>query len=608
MKTQWWKEPKDNVASSIFSTVKFLKEQQESVSESNLKAVRLYGNADILGLSAMTYTIPGNPLKRSNDSLKFNICKSIVDTVCNKISKNKPKPYFLTDISKPNAWGMQEKAKKLNLFVEGLFYKTGMYEMGPKIFRDACVFDTGGFMKIFREGKEIKIERVVCDEIKIDDIESFYGSPRQMHQVRLIDRDALLDAFPSKKNLILNAKSAKDEGRNPSATTADQVEVIESWRLPVSKDSKDGKHVIALSNGSLVDEPYKKDYFPFVWMKWSEPLFGFRGQSLISELAGIQYEMNRLLKTIQQILRLSVPKMMIEKGSKVAVQQLNNEIGSVLEYTGIKPSVEFTQIVPPDLFSQLERLYARAYEIAGISQLSAQSLKPAGLNAGVAIREYNDIETERFILQGLKYEQVFIQAAKHMIELAKEIFEEEGSFQTTSINRKFIESIDWADVNLDEDSYEMQSFPTSFLPNTPSGRFEKTVELVQNGFIDMDYAKDLLDFPDLDNFMTLGNAGIQDIKRIIDLMLSKGEYQTPEPFQNLQLGIKVMQSAYLAAKAQKAPEERLELMRRWMADADAMMSQKIMEMQQTQAPAPIAQPPQAPQGELIPFPTANGAA
>ena len=210
------------------------------------------------------------------------------------------------------------------------------------------------------------------------------------------------------------------------------------------------------------------------------------------------------------------------------------------------------------------------------------------------------------------YEQFFMQAAKQMIQLGKEIYEEEGSFKMTSFNRKFIESIDWADINLDEDSFEMQSFPTSFLPNTPSGRLEKTTELVQNGFIDMDYAKELLDFPDLDNYMTIGNAAIQDIKRVIDMILSKGGYQTPEPYQNLQLGIKLMQSAYLAAKAQKAPEDRLELMRRWMADADAMMNMKAAEMQQLQAPAqpaaPIAQPPQPPQGDLIPFPTANGAA
>lgn len=607
-RTQWWKESKDDVAQAIFSTVRFLSENQKTVQESNLKAVRLYGNADMLGLSAFTFMSPSEPSRRANDSLKLNVVKSCVDTVCNKISKNKPKPFFLTDSDRPDAWSLQEKAKKLNLFAQGIFYQTKLYDIAPTIFRDACIFDTGGFLKIYRAGNMIKIDRVIPDEIKIDDVESFYGKPRQIHQVKTVDREVLLDAFKSKKTLIYNAKEATPQN-SMRQSTADQVTVVESWRLPTSEGAKNGRHVISIENGTLVDEVWKKDFFPFAWMQWSQPLFGFRGMSLVGELAGIQYEINRILKTIQQILRFCVPKLMLEKGSKIAVQHLNNEIGATLEYTGTRPIVEAISAVPPDLFAQLDRLYSRAYEIVGVSALSAQSVKPSGLDSGKAIREFNDIESERFILKGLMYENFFMECTKQFISLAKDIEADGESFSVKVPGKKFLDSIEWSDIDLDEEVYELQSFPTSFLPQTPSGRFQAVQELVQAGFIDQEYAKDLLDFPDLENYMTLSNSSLQDIKRTIEMMLAKGNYQAPEPYQNLQLGIKLMQSAYLTAKNQKAPEDRLELMRRWMRDADAMMSgpQSAMEAQAQQG-QPIAQPVQAPQSDLLPYPTANGTA
>ena len=52
--------------------------------------------------------------------------------------------------------------------------------------------------------------------------------------------------------------------------------------------------------------------------------------------------------------------------------------------------------ISQDLFMHLDRLYNRSFEIAGISQLSAQSSKPSGLDSGRALREFSDIESERF--------------------------------------------------------------------------------------------------------------------------------------------------------------------------------------------------------------------
>jgi hypothetical protein len=44
--------------------------------------------------------------------------------------------------------------------------------------------------------------------------------------------------------------------------------------------------------------------------------------------------------------------------------------------------------------------------------LSAAAQKPAGLDSGKALREYNDIESDRFMTIGQAYERYYLQLAK----------------------------------------------------------------------------------------------------------------------------------------------------------------------------------------------------
>ena len=58
-------------------------------------------------------------------------------------------------------------------------------------------------------------------------------------------------------------------------------------------------------------------------------------------------------------------------------------------------------LVPPmvqtEVYEQIQAIYARAFDVTGISQMAASSEKPAGLNSGAAIRTYADIGTEYWL-------------------------------------------------------------------------------------------------------------------------------------------------------------------------------------------------------------------
>jgi len=563
----WWKEDKDKIHESVFQYTQFLDQRQSYKSLNNLKNMRLYGNYEVIGLQSYQYAKTETSSATQN-RLTLNIVQSMIDTVVSKITKAKPKPTFLTD---GGDWSAQRKAKQLTKFMEGQFYSSDFYDKATQAFQDSCIFGTGA-IKIYKQDNKIKCDRVFIDEITIDDTESYYGEPRQIHQTKQINKDVLKDMFPDHAGFIDDIGSS-DGSFHDTAQDNDMATVIESWHIKSGPNATDGKHSICIENKTLWEEEYDKDYFPFVFFRWGVRPLGFWGQGLSEQLAGIQLELNKILKTIQVSMHLtSIPKVFVEASSKVVAAHLNNKIGGIIKYVGTKPSYESVGSVPPELFSHLDRLYERAFEIAGISQLSAQASKPTGLDSGKALREFSDIESERFQTVAARYEKAFMDASKVFIKIAKECYLEDDDFKVNVKGKKFMETVSWKDVDLEEDKYMMHIFPTSSLSNTPSGRLQDVQELMQAGMIPPEFGRKLLDFPDLEAYTNRVDAPIDDIERAIELMIDKGQYQTPEPYQQLDMGIVMMQQAYLLYRTQNAPESRLELFRRWIEDANELVA------------------------------------
>ena len=592
----WWKSEEGTYHENVFSYVGHLDRDQSYKSADNLRYMRLYGNYEMLGLDSYSYTRIETSYNVTH-RVTLNIVQSIIDTVISKMSKNKPKPNFLTD---GGDWSLQQKAKKLTKFCEGIFSSTDYYKHALNAMKDACIFGTGA-VKIFKDGGNIKAERVFIDELKIDDREAYYATPRQMHQVKYIHKSILMEMFPDQKFYIEQANnSTQDMVVSSQAHLENMIRVVESWHLPSgkTKDEKgneikhDGVKTICINNRTLHTEPYNKPYFPFVFFRWNEKPIGFWGLGLSEQLQGIQLEINKILRTIQVSMHLvSIPKILVEASSKVVTAHLNNKIGGIIKYAGTPPKYEPLGGVPSELFTHLDRLYERAYEISGVSMLAAQSQKPGGLDSGKAIREFNDIESERFLEAGQRYEKTFIDAARIMIDMAKECYEDSGdseesrSFKVKVKGKKFIETIDWSEVDMADDKFMMDIFPTSALSNTPSARLQDVQELMQAGMISKEDGMKLLDFPDLESVMSLENSEVEDIERMIEHMIDKGKYQTPEPYQNLEMGIKKCQQAYLKYRADGAPDERLELLRRWMEDAQGLL-QKALDGENPAPPMP----------------------
>lgn len=573
----WFKASDLDLAREVFAYTKWLSQDQSYKQLENFKNMRLYGQNDLLTARLYPFARTDNNSASIQNRVTLNIVQSMIDTVTSKITKNKPKPTFITD---GGDFKQQRRARRLTQFVEGQFQACDFYAQSAIAFLDSCIFGTGA-IKIFRKGKEIVAERIFIDELVIDDRESLYGKPRQMHQKKYIHKDVLKAEFPDFAGAIDAQASTNSDpyGLQRGSYSSDMILTIESWRLPSSKKAKDGKHSICIENQTLDSEDYDRPDFPFVFWRWGTRPIGFFGQGLAEQLTGLQIEINKILRTIQISMHLvSIPKIYVEAGSKVVSAHLNNQIGGIIKFTGSPPTNGPLGSIPPELFAHLDRLYQRAYEIAGISQLSAQSQIPQGLSgSGKSMRVYNDLETERFMSVAQRYEHSFLDASRHMISLAKEIAKDDPSYSVQAKDRNFLRSIKWKDVDLEEDTYVMHIYPASALSSDPAGRLADVQELIQAGFVGKEDGLRLLDLPDLQSFYNFSTASAEDIMMTIEHFLDEGTYRTPEPFQNLAYGQEKMQQALLYYGAQGADEDTLELFRRWIQDAQTLTTKATTE-------------------------------
>lgn len=541
------------------------------------------------------YGSPVAPGKKRR--LTFNLTRSIIDTVCAKISKNKPRPQILT--SGGDA-GLQKKAKKLTKFLDGLFTEMDAWEKGQLVFRDACIFD-GGALKIYRDpdAEKIRCERVHVGEILVDSFEAYYGQPRQMFHVRSVNRDVLSAQFPKQRRAIQDAPTSTIERRAGVFPNQSLVDVVESWHLPSAEGADDGRHTLCIDGATLVNEPYTHDDFPFVFFRWSDPLSGFWSAGLVDEVDNLQAALNKHSDAILTSHERGGHSILcVPQGAKISKSDISNQILSVLEYDSVAGQPIIPVQIPtmaPAIYQFTETLKQWGFEQTGASQTAARGAKPAGVESGTAIREVNDIETERFVLAGQRYESFYMRLAQWCIRLARDLYEDGVDLSVKSRQKRFLDTINWSDVDMDDDVYSMAMFPTSSLPTQPAGRLQTVIDMATNGLIQPDTAKKLLDFPDLEDATSLDMASSDLVRDIIDSMLDGGHYIPPEPFINLAEAQKIAQLSLLRAKMQKVSEANLEKVRTFLSDVGDLMQLAAAPApdQALQAPSPATALPDA---------------
>ncbi len=591
---KWWKaSSREERGAQAVATAVYIKDSQASRVRQAALFARMYSNQPLMGAYGSQLKRPLNQ-NVTSDRPTFNVVQACVDTLVSRITQSRPRPVFLTD---DGDYKQRNLAKQLNQFLNGELYQTKAHELGRLILRDAEVIGTG-VIKILEENKKVALQRVMATELLVDNNDAMYGHPRQLYQVALIDRDILEESFPKESGKVQSAESASpnDNGAGSEASAADQVLVVEAWHLPSGPDADDGRHVIACSTGTLLDEEWSKEKFPFVFFRYSPRMMGFWGQGLAEQLFGNQVEINKLLITISRAINLvGVPRVLVENSSKIVKAHVNDQIGAILTYRGVKPEFINAMSNHPELYQQLQRLIDYAFQQSGVSAMSASAQKPAGLDSGKALREFDNIQSDRFATLSEDYDSLFVELGYQIIDKARDIALRDGNYQTVYPNKDGTREIDLPAADLLEDTFVIQCYSSSSLPRDPAGRFATITEWIQAGMIDIKEGRRLLDFPDLLQNEKLTNASKERIFKILDEIVDEGKYTPPDPFMDLAQCVELSNQYYNLYVTAKLEPERAEILKYANAvDTQLTFNNQAITLQQ--AATPPALPGQSMQG------------
>jgi hypothetical protein len=587
---KWWESEESTMAQDIAGTIKFIQGHQGSRMEQLTVSTRLYGMNSAYNLIGTAFTrssaVNSSP---SAQRISFNLVESIIDTLESKMAKNKVVPTFVTN---GGLWDVQKKAKDLTKFTQGLFYEQKVHKKMIHGWGDGAVWGDG-FVQVFEKDDRVCIERVLPHELFVDMLETLSTEPTQIHRVKIMDRDRALALLPELEENIMTVAPANYQEIGGAGSVADLITVTESWHLKSGPNKKDGLHVFCVGDGAL-PEVYDKDYFPFPHLRYAKRKLGWYGQGAAERLQNFQGEVNRCMMLKQRALWMQAAfKVLIEQGSKVVDQHLNNEVGTLIHYVGTPPIYITPPATNPELQMWIDRLIQLAYQQEGVSLMSSVGEAPLGVQSGIALRTLNQISDDRFLFMQQELEDFALEIARQAIEVVRDIYSRKKSYEVVFPNTQFLETVDWKNILLDESQYSLKAFPTSSLADDLTGRLAEIDELEQKGHIDKQTARQLLDMPDLEMNSALVNSKFDLLSKIFEQMLNDKKNTPFEPaYHDVPLAQKLALQYINYAELNGCPDDRIQLVRNFLSSVNevvALQAQLGMVQQQPQEVQPGAQ-------------------
>lgn len=574
----WWQtDDPTKYHEKLFRHVRNVEDAQSEIHKFNVFHARLYNGRDLIG-TGWVQRNPRNDLisRRANNT--ENVIQNAIDTMTGQVARTESRPVFMTD---EGDFSHKRRARHLQWFMAGEFQRSKFHLNKVALVRDALVFGTG-VLKPFIDPYEnkVKLDKPCIDEIVVDEEEAINGRPHQVHHRKLVNRFALLETWMNHPSIDKEDKariekaikeSGKDGGRYARYrhTRADQVVVIETHKLPSYPGAGDGVHTIVTEKGTLWHRKWEFDWFPYCFYRWSPPLAGFYGIGGVEMTCGMQLRLNRTDKKIELSHDLLAVPRVFTNDKRIAAK-FTDKIGQVIYAPKGEPTFFTPQAMPAEVYRYRARQRERIFDRLGISLSVATSKKPVGLDSAPAQREHQDIISQRHVIEQQRLDDVPSDLAMKWIEFAKMVH---GRKKYVSVFRgeHSTRRINWADVNMDRDSYVIKVETASILSSTPAGRVQTVTELSQAGLLSQDEARDLLNHPDLKSIDSQKNAARRREEQLIEKALD-GELVTPTPFTALDIAFRMWHDAVLKAELDGAPEEILEPMRRYIEQVDFLRS------------------------------------
>ena len=462
-----------------------------------LKGIR---NPSIVGL----YNIDESPENDTTLTPSINVIKSCIDTLTSKIAQSKVRPFFNC---------INGTFKDINVCKNAQQYFDQYFdieEVNKKVsmaFRDACIFDHG---VIYVDSETKSITKALPWQVFVRPAELTYNNVTRAYYCQ---NDYPVSMLPEKyRNKVLKA--------NP-----DQEYVT----YGIYYDTVDQCKAVYISELDFVEiEKYEGNRVPFIFLWYNNPIHGGSSVSVVDMLYGIQKEVNTLMSKVKDASQLSPAlTFFLPDDATIKSTQLNNRVGNVITYkatsdmSGSPVTVATPNFIDSQYIELINNLKETAYEMVGISQLSAQSKKPSGLNSGIALQTVEDVESERF-------EEQLNQVIRCYVEIAKtclRVFPKEETILPDTPNRL---DVRWGDIVDEEKKMQIQFSAADSLSKDPSTKLQQLQQLAQVGVIPQERIAQFMELPDLEGGYSLSNNAINAVLSVIRDCIESDNYDVPD--------------------------------------------------------------------------------
>ncbi len=588
----WWKAPKGHVNDAVFMAVRSMEEAQGEVFDRFVKLEVLYD--------------PNTPIAHDSDDATANVSEntiaSNVDSIAAAISTTDVRARVMTDGAD---WKTQRRARHLEWYAEEQKIKLGVMPKCRSAFKESAKKGNGLTKTSWRFNKPL-VEHVLVENIVVDPNECGDGrTPKQMHEWVTCDADELIARFPKFEREIENARrTGFRTGWRSSASrfvsASNDVRYLESYRLPVGVKGEPGyragRHTITISGQDLLDEKWEDDLFPYANLVWTERTTSWYGISGAERIAGIQRALNKRNWQIERQLEYGALPTTYVRPADANLAVKSSRVGAIAVIRGDYPQTVTPTAVSAETYQSRLQLRDAASEEFGQSRMATHAAKPAGVDSGVALREYRDQSSQRFALQEAAFEQLVLDTVWLVLWACKKL----GAKAPMMIrhSRFGARKIKWGDVDMGDLRVQLQV--ASNLNRTPAGRMQMVIEFAQAGIISQDSARRLIGHPDLEKELSLYTAALESVEHCLD-EIADGRVVMPEPFMNLKMCVWRGQQEYLNWQFDGAPEEVLESLRDFVVQAAYIETKKAAANQNSQMPLPAGAP-----GEMPPPPMNTG--
>ena len=438
---------------------------------------------------------------------QLNIIASCIDTLHAKIAESKVRPFFTTI---NGTFKDIQTVKQTQHFFDIMFDEQGVNKTVSDAFRDACIFDTG---VIYIDEETATVRRALPFQVYVSPSEANYKNITKCYYEQ---RDFPVTCLPEK---VLT------KFKNKNLDFVDFGIYYDTYN----------KTKAYTANGSFVlAEEWDKQAIPFIFLHYKNPILSNVSISVVDMLINIQQEINILMAKIKDASQINPANtFFVPDGSSIKAQQLNNRVGNVITYkpqaSGGVPVITSTPaFIDGQYMSLLDSLIQKAYDIVGVSQLSATSRKPTGLNSGIAIATAEDIEADRFETQLNQVIRAYVDIAKTCIK----IFDKDAEVLPSS---KYRCSIKWSDVLREADNMNIQFSGADNLSKDPSTKLQQLQQLATAGVIPAARISQLMQIPDLEMGYSLANNAIEAVMEVIKNCVENDDFDIPAyvPFELL---------------------------------------------------------------------------